>query len=285
MKTKTIWMAVITLLVIGGLARLGYAQISANQPPQYGGPMQPGMQPPMAGMMPQFPLFDPAVPNLPQKLAPVIALRQIVQSGLTKKDIADALPILKQLAADKKELETAVDSAISQEKQHLLSSSGDDSLPAVESSALRTALNRFHRQQQDLWNRLNDRIGDTKAHVLQSLVSPVSGPMPMMMRGMPGRPSGGGPFGPPNGPSMQGGPPMGPPNQGGPQTGPPNQGALQSWQIRSAGGFARQVDQPGSMPRPGMGVPMMPSIMPFIQRISLTDLIQLLEQRLAAMPG
>ncbi|MCX6358673.1 MAG: hypothetical protein NT029_02610 [Armatimonadetes bacterium] len=249
------------------------------------GPFMPGQGGP--GM-------PPMPPTLAAKTAQVMALRRIVGLKLTRADIAAALPQVKALRAAEKALESTAEKALDEEKKALLAAGPNSAAPRGGGRTMREAADTLRAKHEETWNALAEAIGPAKARGLQQLVGGGGGGF-QMQPGMPGMPGMGGPGGGmPGMPGAGGGMRPNAGQRGGGGQGmrrPGGPGGMPGGGMEGPGG-------PGGMPgmggpgmgpgpmgggQPGMGNPGgMMGAMPV--RISVGELLELLEQKLAAMP-
>ena len=252
---------------------------------QGGPPAPPGMFP-GGGMMPQPGMgLPPGIhsPELARKVNKILALRHIVSLGLARRDIENALPILKRMSGAEQVLQEQAGQILDEEYRALLTADAASLPPAESGPRLGQLVARYSQQQQAQWQALERAIGPQKARGLRMLVegpTPAFGPMgpapgreglppgapPLRPEGAARGPQGGPGFGPGGIPGNPGQPFDGP---GGPLQGPPPGGG---------GPFPpRQMQmRPGE---PFAGFPM------FGAHISLADLVDLLQAKLAAMKG
>jgi hypothetical protein len=239
-----------------------FAAASAQAPPQ------PQPNPPIPG----GPM--PLVPELGKKLNQIMVLREMVPLRLTVEDLTTALPALKKLRDSEKALQATVDKLLEQEKKALLLATPDDP-PRVEiGQLLQHESAGFRREQQETWAKLTDAIGGQKAGGLRRLCAGAEGMGPGD-RGVPapgGRPANR----PPTNPGDAGEPGMLPPlvepqGEGFGPVGPP--------EIPQKGEPIPPRAQIGAT-RPGMPGAMQPFLPP---RVSLAELVELLEMKLAAL--
>jgi hypothetical protein len=110
-------------------------------------------------------------PEMARKTSSIMALRAIVQMGLTAKDIQATLPILTELQGAEKALQAEADRVLDEEKRALLSAK-PGSLPAEDTGGqkLQEASNRYRERQQESWKSVAGAIGQEKAIALQRLV-------------------------------------------------------------------------------------------------------------------
>ncbi|MBM3493634.1 MAG: hypothetical protein FJX72_04825 [Armatimonadetes bacterium] len=294
--------------------------VTVAQERRQGGPREQGRFQGPGGQMqaPGFPgMFQPGQmfqpghmmqPELAAKTAQIMALREIHSARFTAKDIGVALESLKQMREAEKALQTKSEQVLEGEKRALLAAGPDDDAPRGTGEAMREAAEAHRAKLERLWAKLGDNLNERKVGSLRRLLGEMFGPpgmMPGRMQGMPGM--GPGPGGP-GGPGMGPGGPGGPDRRGGGE--PPNDsdedgsffgeapqpegqvGAPPPGQGRPGGraagqGGVRRPNAPAGGPGfqgPGMGGPMgMPPMMGMGPRLSLADLVELLEAKLAAM--
>jgi hypothetical protein len=255
------------------------------------GPFMPGQGGPGMG-----PGMGPITPTLAAKTAQVMALRRIVALKLTRADIAGALPQLKALRAAEKAMESAAEKALDDEKKALLAAGPNSPAPRGVGQKMRLAADALRDKHDETWKALAEAIGPAKAHGLQQLVGGGGGGF-QMQPGMPGMPGMGGPGGGmPGMPGAGGGMRPNAGQRGGGQGmrrqpgGPGGPGGMPGGMEGPGGpGGMPGMGGPGMGPgpmgggQPGMGNPGgMMGAMPM--RISVGELAELLEQKLAAMP-
>ncbi len=288
------------ITLLGTCCAISLVTASAGGQARRGQPGPPGQgNPPMGmpGMPPMFPNPAPIDPVLGKLTMEIMALRQIHDGRFTSADIAAALKALKEMNVSEKALHERTEATLKEERSALLAAGPDtETLPRGVGEMNDAA--QAHRAKVDrLWNGLIEAIGEKKVDRLQSLLGH-GGPM-----GGPGMMPGGGDRPPMGGPGMMPGggdrPPMGEPGMrlgGGslewhedlvqdPLSGPGNPGFAQGGAVPPLQGPGRPPMQgPGRMqqrPFPGMGARL--GVMQFGPRITLAELIDLLEQKLAAM--
>jgi hypothetical protein len=110
-------------------------------------------------------------PELARKTTTIMALRRIQQLGLTTKDIQAALPVLKDLQAAQKSLESETSSALDDERRALLAAKPGAALPASSSEKLQKATETYREKQRSSWEALGKAIGNEKANGLRGLIS------------------------------------------------------------------------------------------------------------------
>lgn len=215
--------------------------------------------------------------DIGKRLAQVGALRSIVPLRLTVQNIKAAVPILKKIETAENALAVGANKAVDDEF-HALLSAKPESMPASRTPQLRTLLQQYNNQRQSAWAELTKAIGAAKAVGLRRLVEPG-----MMMGIEPGM--GGGPQpGVPEEPDRAGGPSGQPSKDGEAQPPDDPQGDQPEPGMQPNGARARQHGQPNdSRSRFGGQRPFMMGFGGFQPRISITDLIDLLEKRAAAM--
>jgi hypothetical protein len=273
----------------------------------------------------------PAMPEMAKKMVSIMALRQINASGITSRDIAAALPILKNMRELEKTLETRSNQILDEEKKALLAAQPNAPFPPDSGQRMMEATMSYRQQMDKGWEAIANGIGPEKAGLLRSLVEGGGG----MGQGGPPQPGGfgqgggrgfGGGFGggfdrqpvPPgvaNGQPDQFGNASAPPAPGAfapqprpesgdgelapePQAAPPAQPNGFGGQGRGQNRFGGRPGQPGQNPGfqgqgngfPGQGPGNFGPGMPGPggmgmggPRLSLADLIELLEQKQAAM--
>lgn len=288
------------------------AQFAPGQP---GMPPTPFIQP--GGPMPfgPAPMMQQAMPSLARKMTEIMALHEIVGMGLTAADISSILPPLRELRDAQKALESRMTQILDEHKRALLSAQPDANPPHDPAPDMRAASQRYAEAVGKTGEALSRAIGPERAQHLLTLI--LGGPQqtgPMMPAPVPSFQPG-----QPNpywlsAPTPPGTPP---PGQFAPQPGgtlPPNVPVPPARASQRARRAARQSVVPGAgqnsgfapvLPgRPGMppmqpGQPgMMPGPNPFPQlaptgppfgmpgaqmRLTISELVDLLEQKLAAM--
>lgn len=273
------------------------------------GQPRPGLMGPgqMLGGGPFMPSVTPMDPALGKLTMQIMALRQLHDAGFAAKDLATAVPVLKEMETGEKALRERSEKALQRELQALLAAGPDDNPPRGSGEALQEAGMEHQRNTSRQWERLTEAIGDRKVDCLRRLLG--AAPPPGWFPNMPGVGPGMGigPGTPGGGPDPRGG-------QGAPPRGPePEPGNM------PMADFASADEWPGPMPeaqapqgpapplqgrrRPGQGgqggpqppgffpgqtgFPGGPGNMPFMQpigpRLSLGELVDLMEQKLAAM--
>jgi hypothetical protein len=258
-----------------------------------------------------------APPELGGVTAQIMALRELHAARYSAKDVGAALEVVRQMREAEKALHAKSDQVLAAEKKALLAAGPDDDVPRGAGEAMREAAEAHRDKIERLWARLTDAIGERKAGVLRGLLGerfpmmgpggmmpgqPPMGPMgpgagPGMRPGGPGAGPGPGPDGPPPGGVFESAFDPGAPEPGGQVGGPPEgmpggrgrpQPGMGGRQQRfgpggqgPAGGMMNRG--PGMQP-PGMGGMMSPPpMMAMGPRLSLADVVELLEQKLAAM--
>jgi hypothetical protein len=261
--------------------------------------------------------FMPNPPEITKRMLSIMELRQINGVGLTSRDISTALPTLKTMRDADKALETRSIQILDEEKRALLAAQPDSPPPPDSGQRMQEANEAFRQQMARGWETITTAIGPEKAGGLRNLVEGGG----MMRPGGPNGPGGpgGAPMPPGAGPGQPGqfgndiGPAPGaqPPRLGNRRGGADGPGAAAqpgdnarftpNAQAPSPGGqvgfggqdggqgqFGGRPGQPGQgqgfpgqqRGRAGQGMPGMGFGGP---RISLADLVDLLEQKQAAM--
>jgi hypothetical protein len=330
-----------------GAGRFGGGQGQPRQPGQFGPPGGQGFGGPQPGFMPMAPMM----PEMAKKTNQIMVLRRLLDMGLTAKDIAAALPPLKELRDAEKALQSRMEQVLDEEKRALLAADPGSQPQVDNGEKMRQVSERFHEVQNRTWEQLNRTIGPEKTQGLRELVGqggfgpgagfgggfgqgggfggPGFGPGGGG-GGFGGRGGGGGGFGPRPGGPPNGGPgipPGGPDRELDPgsieveiatQTIPPSPVApaavpgeagavLPPAQVQGEGPAVAQATRPGGQGggrgrgqfRPAPGAPGVPPGQqgPFAQgqpgqpgqpmffgpRVTLAELVDLLEQKLAAM--
>ena len=279
-----------------------------------GGPPNSGN---FAPMIPPMPMMGAQTPELAKKMAAIAALREIQNLRMTGRDITTVVPLLKELREAEKTLEARAGEVLEQERRALLAAGPETQVPPTSGERLREANDQYRAQSQRVWQSIFQKagphIGSGLQRLLQGNMFPPMGPGP----GIPGGFGGGQGFGP--GPGAPGFPPPGAdvphgqpgrPGQGevGPPPGfPPQPGQPGGFGQNRPRGQGRPGGQdpfrnvPGAPtgqgvnpPTPGQGPPGAPGFgrpapmtgagpMMGGARISLAELIELLEQKRAAM--
>ena len=254
------------------------------------GPFMPGQGGPGMG---------PMTPTLAAKTAQLMALRRIVGLKLTRDEISAALPHIKALRAAEKAMESAAERALDDEKKALLAAGPNTTAPRGGGLKMREAADTLSARHDETWKALAEAVGPAKARGLQQLVGGGGVGGFQMQPGMPGMPGMGGPAGGmPGMPGAGGGMRPNAGQRGGGQgmrRQPGGPGGMPGGGMEGPGGPG---GMPGGMPgmggpgmgpgpmgggQPGMGNPGgMMGAMPV--RISVGELLELLEQKLAAMP-
>lgn len=277
--------ALFALCTMGGAMAVCAQDAPPNIPgPPLGGPegpLPPGQGPGFSGppgFGPGPGMFGNPMPELAKKMTTLMALREMLGMRLTAKDISTALPSLRELRDAEKSLKTQAEQALDEDKKALLAAQSENDAPPDSGEKIRRLMERYREKQEDTWQSLAKSLGGEKAGGLRQLIGQGGGPGPFR-----GGPAGGPPL--PGADNVPGFAPTPP---------PPNQD-----RIRPDGGPERQAPpgQPGTTPRgrpgfgqgqPGQPFPGRPQgrgmTMPFMQpRLTLPELVDLLEQRLAAM--
>lgn len=255
----------------------------------------------MPGMMNPM----PNMPEMAKKMQTILVLRHLHGFGLSLQDISAVLPSLKTMRDAEKAMTTRSLQILEEEKAALLAAQPDSPLPLDSGQRMQSASETFRQQMNRGWEAITKAVGPEKAGGIRGLIEgnrmmnqPGFGGNPPQQRGVPGQPGQPGQFG--NGPGLEGGAPRG--RQGGgvpqlPGEAPGFNPAPQEPQPEGEVGFGGQgggqnrfggnpPGQPGqrlpgqgqfgaNQGRPGMGI-----VGP---QISLTDLVELLEQKQAAM--
>lgn len=113
---------------------------------------------------------SPASPEMARKTASLMALRSIVQLGLTRAEIESALPVLKRLQESAKILQDESDRAMEEERAALLAAKPGEVPSSTTSARLREASSRSREEQQKGWDELAKAIGAQKATGLRRLL-------------------------------------------------------------------------------------------------------------------
>lgn len=276
---------------------------AAQTPPQREGARgggrvfgQPSRQPGPAGGPAM--LYDATMGKLTVE---IMALRQMLDAGFTAKDVETSLAVLREMAASERALKDASEAALQSEKAALLKAGPDTDIPHASGPALEEAARKHGEKVRALTERLREAIGERKAGCLLNMLGMMPGPIvPPFAPGMPGMgpgtpldPRGGmqGP-GPGRAPRQGQGSPGGPGRPNEPTLGAPSQGFGMPGIPQGPGtpGFIPQGPQGpgiGWGPQPGMGMPWAvapPSIVQMMgPRLTIAELVDLLEQKLAAM--
>jgi len=235
------------------------------------------------------------MPEMARKMADILALREMLRLGLTAPDIRAILPPLRQLRAAEKELEARSIQILEEERKALLAAEPGARPPAGSGARMRRANAAFQERQEAAWEAVARAVGDEKADGLRRLAG--SGPLPG-----PDAPGVGPrqPLAPPGAPRpLQPRRPLQAPGPGQPaQPPPPDQ--LEAPDQPHPVSLQDPAPQPPAesapLPRPSQGfrppragapgrspsLPFPPG-QPMGPRLSLQELIDLLEQKLAAM--
>jgi hypothetical protein len=250
-------------------------------------------------------MFPGGTPEMAKKTASVMALRQMYAMRLTAREISAALPILKEIRDAEKALASRASQALDEELRALLAADPESPPPPDSGMRMQQAMEQFNERQRSGWESLGRAIGPERAQMFQMLLSMGPGPGfggPGFAPGRFGPPQPGGFPGAPRGPegarprlvpptpaplSPEAPEPaapvlglpaleLGPPEPGGFAGGP---AAPELFQQPPQPGFGPGPQGGRAGPFPG-GQPGMPFFGP---RLSLQDLIDLLEQKLAAM--
>lgn len=273
--TRSLALLVLTVLPIAA---------SAQQMPLL---QEPGVSPPFAGLPEPF---QPPMPELGKKVAINMALREMLDMGLTARHISAALPALKELLAAEKALKTQAEQLLAAEMQALLKARPDDPMPEEVGEKMQKLMESHHTRQERIWAALGKTIGENRMNRLRGLIGQAGAPpVPQRPGAFPGRPFGGGGVEPGIQPpdeddSSTLNAPL-PPNVGRPPDHRRNDVQFVAQQPnprpqRQRGSPSLPLPQPPFMP----GGPMRPGWMHFGQPpLTLAELIDLLEQKLAAM--
>jgi len=274
----------LTLLTLMALPITAHPQ-QAPPPVGPGGPFPP-VGPPIGGFGGGFAL---PMPELAKKMSTIMALREMLEMGLTARHISTALPVLKELQAAEKTLKEQSERLLEAEKQTLLAAQPDDPLPADSGEKMRKLMENYREKQESLWGTLSKSLGENRINRLRALLGQGAA-RPFQLRG-----------GQPLGPEGLVRPGIQPPGDdaGGvrpddPEGGfPPAAGAPGAFGGRQGGPAApRPPGQPGGrqgggraapppFPQPG---PFIPGWSPFgPPHLTLAELIDLMEQKLAAL--
>ncbi len=205
-----------TALVMVSVATFAQTQ-RPGAGPQRGGPQgRAGRQVPRPGMA----LFQPgrvAQPEMAAKSVQVMALRDLHANRFSAKDVAAALPVLREMHEAEQTLQEKSLQALEREKQALLAAGPDDDPPAGSAEALREAAEAHRVKIERLYAKLGEAIGEPKAGIIRRLLGGAMWPPNMLPGGGPGFPGqpgmGMGP-GMPQGPGMGMGPGIGPNGRG-----------------------------------------------------------------------
>lgn len=142
---------------------------------------------PQPGRPAPFPMA-PFTPEMGRKTAAIMALREMLAMRLTAKDIATALPPLKDLRSAQKTLDSQSERLLDDEKRALLAADPDGPPPPGNGEKMHRLIEDYHRVQTRTWDTLTRTIGRDKARGLSRLIG--QGPE-MGIDGF-GRPGGGG---------------------------------------------------------------------------------------------
>lgn len=255
-------------LVLGACIAVLALPAIAQQPrvEQGGRPIQPVVMPPQ--------------PEMAKKITKLAALREMHRLGMTVEDIEKALSHVRALRDAETRLRTRSEQLLDQEIQALLAARPDDPPMPETADAMRRLAEEYRQTENQTWEALSRAVGPLKSDVLRRLVS---GPERRPEGGRPDfvRPGDAAP-GPSEGPEG-----LGPPEQG--MLNPPPVVGMQPGQGQGQrqgpppGGQRTTpagpgVQGPGFAPQPGS------QFQPLMQpRLTLSELTELLEQKLAAM--
>jgi hypothetical protein len=226
------------------------------------------------------------MPEMAKKMMQIVALREMLEMRLTAKDISAALPRLKELRDSEKNVQNQAEKLLEEEKQALLAASPEDPQPPDSGEKMRQLMERHRQVQEKTWAALYESIGRDKVAGLRRLLG--QGPPPVGPGSAPGAPGVPGPgpgrFNPPN--------PV-PPDRPGPQTVPPPDNPPDDAAALPEPAQRPDPFRPSALPSnrrgpgqytPPVGQPGVPQAPPVFQpRLSLVDLVELLEQKLNAM--
>jgi hypothetical protein len=237
----------------------------------------------------------PPIPELGKKLNQILALRNMVPLRLNVKDLTIALPMLRKLRDAEKALKANSEKLLDQEIRALLTATPEDPPRVDVADLLRHEASGFRRTDDEIWSELAGDIGAPKANGLRRLCGGLEPPRvpsgPYDLGELPSKRQ------PVNGSEPSEDPaPTGPVDVPLPDiSGPPNVDPASPAPPMAVPGYAAQQDPgprggPVDAPKPGArargvgvgqaGAP--PSFLPQA-RISLAELVELLELKLAAM--
>jgi hypothetical protein len=231
------------------------------------------------------------MPELAKKMASIMALREMLDMRLTPQLISKALPSLKELREAEKALQSRSEQIIEEEKKALLAASPDDPLPMGSGEKLQKENAAFRTKQEGIWEGVSKSLGEDRVNRLRMLIG--QGPnRPFFPPGGPQPPRGG----------LDAPPPPAEEELDNEQAPPPPDHflpvALSGARLAAQDAPLRPQGQDPFAPRRGTGQgrggqgqppffpggPGMGPMMPFGQpSLTLADLIDLMEQKLAAM--
>lgn len=230
----------------------------------------------------------------------IMALRQVQEAAFTAKDVETTVNVLREMAASERQLQEKAEQALRAEAKTLLAAGPGEDPPRTSVGVMGEATQEHMRRIEALMGRLTEAIGERKAETVRRLLGMVP---PLLGPGMPPGPGG---FAPGPGPQPpRGGEPGAPqhfdhhqPQRGGEPGVPPPFGPVQPPQPGGPGkrggrgpgvgpgmpwGGGPLEQGPGAAGMPGMG-PQGMDIMQLVgPRMSLTELLDLMERKLSAM--
>ncbi|MEP0766028.1 MAG: hypothetical protein HRF45_05730 [Fimbriimonadia bacterium] len=225
---------------------------------------------------PGQPMMMPPQPEMAKKVTKLAALREMHRLGMTVEDVEKALSHVRALRDAEARLRAQTEQLLDQEIKALLAARPEDPPLPETAEAMRRLAEEYRRTEAQGWDALSRAIGPLKADGLRRLVTGPDRRQPDFVR--PGE----GVTRPPGVPE-----PIDQPDEGFGMI-PPTPGAhLEQGQRQPQGpppGGQRTlpdgpgVQGPGLAPQPGM------QFQPLMQpRLTLAELTELLEQKLAAM--
>lgn len=232
------------------------------------------------GGRPLQPMVMPPQPEMAKKVTKLAALREMHRLGMTVEDIETALSHVRALRDAETRLRTRSEQLLDQEIQALLAARPEDPPLPDTGEAMRRLAEEYRQTENQTWDALARAIGPLKSDALRRLVSGPDrrqdGGRPDFLRpGEVGPRPGEGPgrFGPPE-QEMGDPPPVAvlQPGQGQRQPqGPPPEGQ-------------RTTPSGPNLQGPGLAPQPLGQMQPLMQpRLTLAELTELLEQKLAAM--
>lgn len=116
-------------------------------------------------------LAAPLSPEMARKTAAILALRSMLQMGLSGPDLEKALASLKEIQAAQQELQKEAGQALEEERQALLAAKPGSQPPPGSGKKLAQATQRFRERQQKVWDELAKAIGPEKTAGVRRLIS------------------------------------------------------------------------------------------------------------------
>lgn len=282
-----------------------------GQPPPQGDPFgQPGRLPGQPGFAPDpMMMLGTQSPELAKKMRSIMALREMLGMRLTSRNISAALPILKELRDAEKTMQSRAEQLLEEERKALLAAEPDEPPPPGAGEKMQMEMQRYHDKQMRAWENLVQAIGPEKTIGIRRLLGqgglppnigggndpfgqPVQQGQPGFapLPGQPVRPAPGLPPDPNGLPTAEAPPVLAleaygavpeAPNEFGQQPPP----GVQPGNPGQPGQPPRPFNRPNArnLPQPGAGGPFAEN-RPFFQspRLTLVELVELMEQKLAA---